>query len=135
MAMVKIFQNRQTGDVVLVPFALDRDLGGSSRATGPMETMSEEEFLSRGVETINRYLEEYYTRDFRIPSELYQEMEEKDQEQFFREHDPINVAVPKSRDRAKIVIGPELATSEQVPYPFQDDFPQYLLTIFCAMRH
>ena len=91
MALVSIFQNRLSKDIVLVPYASDKELGGGSRATGPLEYLSQSQFESTGVVKIQQYLDEFSTRDYCQPSELYNTFSDQKRLQFLSEHKQVNV--------------------------------------------
>lgn len=128
MSTVQIFRNRESGEIVLVPFALDRDLGGGDRAAGPMTRLSLDEFLNEGLRHVQEHLDAFYTRDFRCKSELYQMMSAAERKKFFQSHDRMVITVPKARDSAKIYLGYDL--HEVVPYPFHESFAEHILNTF-----
>ena len=120
MPMVQLLQNRNTGEIVLVPFALHRDLGGGYVACGRLTRLSPEEFRRVGIRKVEEHLEQFYTRDHTEPSELYNEMPEVERQRFLARHRLVRVTLKKNSDEAKLWFGEDRDQFSALPFPFDD---------------
>ena len=118
MSMLKLCYNQNNEGVVFVPFG--RDMVGNV-ATGPLQILSKNDFLEAGANIAQRYIDEYYTRDSSIRSELYQEFSSQDRKKFFSTHSCCNITVSKDAQNATVYFGAELCYSEEISYPFRSD--------------
>jgi hypothetical protein len=128
MASIHIFQNKQTQEIVLCPFAFCKEFGGGSVATGALIRLSSGEFLRHGVEIVTREFELFYTRDSSTKSELYEEMTKSERKKFFSQHKKVTVSWPIKNEPVNVYIGPNDHLYGKLAYPFDKTmFANYIL--------
>lgn len=115
MAMVKLFRNRKTGDVTIVPFGRD---SVSDRACGPISVIARDVFAVTGHKLIQQNLLEFDERDASIPSDLYQQWDEKTRRLFFSENSACNITWMRRSVTASVYGGANLGFVGTTPFPF-----------------
>lgn len=128
MAMLKLFQNRTTKEFVICPFARD---SVSNRASGPLQRIAADRFAECGAKVLNENLNEYYSRDSSLDSELYQTMSSSERRKFIAQHEMMNISLARGSNTAKVYAGDNMDFYGTLDFPFDDDsFPEYVLRAF-----
>ena len=118
MPRVEFFQDRETRDLVLCQFAHCAELGIGDSPTGPLVRLPLDEFVRNAADIVTREFGEFYTRDYRAKSELYELMTLRERRKFFANHTVVGVAWPIKSEPARVYIGEGHDTYETIGYPF-----------------
>jgi hypothetical protein len=128
MPSIHIFQNKQTQDIVLCPFAFCRDFGGGSVATGALIHLPLDEFVKHGVDIVTKEFELFYTRDSSMKSELYEEMTQSQRKKFLSQHKKANVSWPIKNEPVNVYVGANDDLYGRLDFPFDKaTFANYIL--------
>lgn len=117
MAIMKLFQNIDSNDIVVCPFAR----GVTDQASGRLNYYSLEEFKSKGMQIINDYFAAYYDRKTLEPSELYNSMSERERNIFFKSHQGISLGTLRGKNQLTIYSGEDLSEFGTLPFPLKDE--------------
>jgi hypothetical protein len=133
MPRVEVFQERNTGELLLCQFALCTELGIGDSPTGPLVPVQVDEFLENAADIVAREFEEYYTRDYRIRSGLYEVMPRSERRRFFESHSVVGISWPTKSDPVKVYIGEDHEPFGTIAYPFEKNaFSELICRAFAA---
>lgn len=129
MPCVEIFQNKNTNDMLLCSFVLCKELGGGYTPTGPLISIFQDDFRKNAVEIVTKEFELFFTREYGIKSELYDEMPKAEQKRFFSQHSKVMISWPIKDRPVSIYVGPNDDLYGKLDYPFDKaTFADYILT-------
>lgn len=127
MPRVEIFQNKKTRDIVLSQFVFCKELGGGDAATGPLVHMPFDDFIKNCADIVTEQFEVFYTRDYDIKSELYNEMTKSERKKFLSQHTKVSIAQPFKDGYVNVRIGHDDDLYGKLDYPFDKaTFGDYL---------
>jgi len=117
MAGIQVLQHIQHQSLIIVPFALGPT--GGAVASGPVIRLTHDEFRQRGGEVLTALLQEFYTRDGAVPSELYNLTSDEDREEILKQHKRISLYWNRrGPPEVKIYTDHDtIATAPRLPFP------------------
>lgn len=140
MTMVKLFQNRKSGEFVFCPFVPDPVMGpGMNCASGPLLRLNERDFRERGLAIAAEYLAVFHKPAGSAAaklekSELYNTMTSTQRNRFLAEHCMMNISVAGKGDTASLSVGDDLEKYGYIPFPFAEEtFLDDILRAFASV--
>jgi hypothetical protein len=117
MPCVEIFQNKKTKDLMLCSFVLCAELGGGYTPTGPLVGIPLDQFVKHGVDIVTKEFDLFYTRDYEVKSELYDEMTEPERNRFLSQHTKVMISQPKRNGPINVYSGPHDELFGRLDFP------------------
>src|SRR5262245_41851547 len=117
MPLVELYRNKATGDVVMCSFVFCKELGGGNAATGQLVHIPAADFAESCADIVAREFELFYTREYGIKSELYNEMTKSERRRFLSQHSRVIVSWPIESQPANIYIGRNPDLYGKIDYP------------------
>jgi hypothetical protein len=131
MPWIEFYQNKATGDVVMCSLVFCKELGGGNAATGPLVHIPADEFAKNCADFVAKEFDLFYTREYGVKSELYNDMSKSERRKFMSQHRRVIISWLIETKPVNVYIGGNAELYGKIDFPFEKSaFVEYVLGAF-----